>query len=250
MSCRLLSSLALGALFAVSPLMAATPVATDPAQILSRVNSHLNFPDSAITMEMVVFKNDKAQKTYLMKVLKKDSERLLIDFLQPDREKGRKVLRVGDKMWMFLPDLAKSIVISARQSFLGSSFSNGDLLRSDLEADYTPVLLRSEPLGDAKAHVLELTAKSPQVAYDRILLWVDQSSDLPLQQEFYTRSGKLIKTLHFSTPVTLGGLRLQSVMRIESSLNKSESTVLTIRDLAVAQNLSPTLFLKDSLDRL
>lgn len=241
---------ALAAFLTLAVALHSAPARADAESILAQVNSHLNFPDSTLTMQMVVVKGDKEQKSYLMKVRKKDSERLLIDFLQPDREKGRKLLRVGDKMWMYLPDLGKSIVISARQSFLGSSLSNGDLLRSDLVADYTPSLLREETLGGEAAQVLELRAKSPQVAYDRIVLWVAKSSSLPLREEFYTRSGKLIKVLHFSTPVTLGGVLVQSEMRIESELNKTESTLLTLRELALDQKLAPALFLKDGLDRL
>lgn len=231
------------------PSTEATPPELDAHEVLAEVNSHLHFPDSIATLEMVVFKGDRPQKTYVMRTLKKDSERIRIEFLQPNREKGRELLRVGDKMWMYLPDLGKSIVISARQSFLGSTFSNGDLLRTDLVADYEPAFLAEPPAGSEGRYVLELLAKSRQVTYDRIVLSAERDSLLPTREELYTRSGKLLKVLQFSEPGTLGGIRLATEMRIESTLRKDEATVIRILDFEAGRDLPPALFDKSTLGR-
>jgi outer membrane lipoprotein-sorting protein len=218
-------------------------------EMLKPINAYVNFPDSVTVMHMKVIRDDKVEAEYEMKVHKLDSQRMRIEFLQPVREKGRKILRVGDKMWMFLPDLGKPIVISARQSFLGSSFSNGDLLRTDLVADYTAAPVREETLDGAAAQVLELRARSADVAYDRILLWIDKASKRPLRQEFFTLSGKRIKVMSYSKPVKFNGTEVNTMMKVESDLNPREHTVMTISGLAMAQKLAPALFQKDSFDR-
>lgn len=227
----------------------AAPAQEVADETLKQVNAYVNFPDSVTRMEMQVLRGKNVETEYEMKVYKLDAQRMRIEFLQPTREKGRKILRVGDKMWMFLPDLGKPIVISARQSFLGSSFSNGDLLRTDLVADYTSTVLRTEALDSVDAQVLELKARSNEVAYDRILIWIDKQTHRPLRQEFYTLSGKRIKVLSYSKPAKLGGKEVNTVMTVESDLNPNESTVMTISGLAVQQKLAAAMFQKDSFTR-
>lgn len=235
-------------------LLASLPlltVAADPSadQMLAQANAYVNFPDSATRMHMEVLTDQKVEVEYDMNVMKLDSQRMRIEFLQPASEKGRKVLRVGNKMWMFLPDLGKPIVISARQSFLGSSFSNGDMLRTDLVADYLPSLLREEELPAGKAWLLELRARSPEVSYDRILMWVEKGSMRPLRQEFFTLSGKRIKTISYSKPSKLSGVEINTVMEVVSDLNPHEQTKMTISALSTNQKLTAALFQKDSFAR-
>jgi outer membrane lipoprotein-sorting protein len=217
--------------------------------VLKSVNAFVNFQSSITKMKMQVVRKGKIETEYLMSVKKLDSERMRIEFSLPVREKGRKILRVGGKMWMYLPDLGKPIVISARQSFLGSSFSNGDLLRTDLVLDYSASFLREELQSGVAVQVLELKAKSVDVAYDKILLWIDKASKRPLREEFYTLSGKRIKVMTLSNPVNFGKTTANTTMKVDSDLNKDEYTVLTIIELAVNQKLPAALFQKDSFDR-
>jgi len=217
--------------------------------ILKTVNAYVNFEDSVSNLQMKVLRQGRVEIEYDMKVHKLDSQRMRIEFLQPVREKGRRILRVGDKMWMFLPDLGKPIVISARQSFLGSSFSNGDLLRTDLVADYTSKVVREEAVDGVAAQVLELRARKAEVAYDRIVLWVDKASKRPLREEFFTLSGKRIKVMTFAKPAKYDGVEVNTEMRVDSDLNPQEQTVLTVSKLALKQKLSNAMFQKDSFER-
>ena len=218
-------------------------------EILRSVNTYVNFQDSISTMQMKVLRQGRVEIEYEMQVHKLDSQRMRIEFLQPVREKGRRILRVGDKMWMFLPDLGKPIVISARQSFLGSSFSNGDLLRTDLVTDYAATIVREEALEGVPAQVLELRARKAEVAYDRILLWVDKASKRPLREEFFTLSGKRIKVMTFARPAKFDGVEVNTEMRVDSDLNPQEQTILTVSRLALKQKLSNAMFQKDSFER-
>lgn len=221
----------------------------DADKLLAQANTFMNYKNAVTNMHMQVLHDEEIETEYEMKVQKLDGEHMRIEFTAPQREKGRKLLRVGDKMFMFLPDLGKSIVISARQSFLGSSFANGDLLRTDLVADYAPAYLRDEKLGGANAEVLELRAKRPDVTYDRIVMWIDSASKRPLRQEFYTLSGKRIKYIEYRHPVHFGDLEVNSELFVQSDLNRHESTLLTISAHTVGNTLPVALFQKDSFAR-
>lgn len=218
-------------------------------QLLSAANTFVDFPSSVTDMQMHVYRDGTLETEYVMKVQRLDAQHMRIEFTSPATEKGRKLLRVGEKLFMFLPDLGKSIVISARQSFLGTSFSNGDLLRTDLVADYTPALLREETLSGVETQVLELKARGPDVTYDRILMWIDKGSKRPLREEFYTLSGKRIKSIEYSKPVQFGALLVSSEITVESDLNKHERTQLDITSLKTGETLPISYFQKDSFAR-
>jgi outer membrane lipoprotein-sorting protein len=229
--------------------VAGMPAGATADRLLALANAHVHFPDSTTTLTMQVTRDGRIDASYGMLVNKLDSDRMRIDFTEPAREKGRKILRVGDKMWMFLPDLGKPIVLSARQSFLGSTFSNADLLRTDLVVDYSATLDGEHELDGVATIVLELRARNADVAYERIRLWIDKASSRPLREDFFTVSGKRIKSLVFSKPAHMGGVDLSTVVKVDSDLNPRESTTLTISALAVHQKLSRALFQKDSFAR-
>jgi outer membrane lipoprotein-sorting protein len=237
------------ALSAIALAAAANAAEPDADALLRAANASIHFDDSTTQMQMRVLRDGQLEAEYEMNVHKLDTQRTRIEFTQPAREKGRRLLRVGDKMWMFLPDLGKPIVMSARQGLLGSSLANGDLLRVDLVADYAPTSVREEAIGDVAAQVLELKARSPESAYDRILLWVEKASQRPLRQEFYTVSGKRLRTINYGKPATFGGIAVNSEIDVESTLMPRDRTVLTITGLAVRQKLPAGMFQKDSIDR-
>lgn len=155
--------LLIGGLLLLSLANASAQHAPEPSaeQMLASATRFVSFSDVETTLDMEVSNAGDVQKSYRMQVKAKDRDRMRIEFQQPARKKGRVLLRVKDKMWMFLPDLGKSIVISARQSFLGSGFSNGDLLRTDLLADYAPRLLGIDTSAGVPAYQLELQHGPP-----------------------------------------------------------------------------------------
>ena len=55
------------------------------------------------------------------------------------------------------------------------------------------------------SYVLSLKAKTAAVAYDRLKMWVDKETVLPVTIEAYAASGMLIKTLHFKDIKDFGG---------------------------------------------
>lgn len=244
----------IGPLAVVLVLLGTAPAEPNAADLLSRATTWLNFPESETRMTMEVQTGTAPVRRYGMRVYKKDSSRLRIEFLEPARERDRKILRVGDKMWMYLPDLGRPIVLSARQSFLGSGFSNADLMRTDLVEDYSAVVVGREILtgrvAGRAAVRLELTGKGRQAAYPRVLLWVAEDDGAPLRQEFFTRSGKRIKTLEYSEPKqSATGVHYLGRLEVTPDVGRKERTVLLVEELATGRDLPLALFQGESLDQ-
>jgi len=125
------------------------------------------------------------------------SENGFAEFTYPARDKGVKYLRLGDQMWMYLPSVEKVIKIAGhmlRQSMMGSDYSYEDALESrKLLEKYDAHFKGEEVLKGRPSYVVGLVAKVKDVTYYKRMLWVDKKTFIPLKEELYAKSGKLLK---------------------------------------------------------
>jgi outer membrane lipoprotein-sorting protein len=181
-----------------------------------------------------------------MQVWKRGARQARIRFLAPADDQGSEVLRVGDEMWNYLPNLKRALRISPKQEFHGGDFANADILRVNLAEDYTPKLRADAPAG---CWLLELAAKTDQVAYARVLYWVRQRDSMPLRQEFYTASGKLVRRLELEEPRASGRLVRPSRFVMRNLVATSRQSELVWEVFEVKRGLDEALFLVGSLGR-
>jgi outer membrane lipoprotein-sorting protein len=243
-----LHRLSFAVLFAVArPLDAQDPLA-DARKALEYVDATVFSPAMTYRIRMTTYKDDAADKAYLMRVAKL-GERLRIEFDEPAVEKGRRMLNDGDALWMYLAHTGKTVRLANRQAFMGSDASNQDLMRLSLRDDYT--LTGAAPDSIAGEHLLrlDLAAKNGGVAYDRVRLYVNPATHFPRFEEFITVSGKLLKRMVFSEPRTAGGAPFPTRVVITNELMKNTRTVLEYSDVARAPNLSAAFFTQASLRR-
>jgi outer membrane lipoprotein-sorting protein len=184
-------------------------------------------------------------RTFSMHILKSGEDLHRIRFLAPADDKGTEVLRIGDEMWNYLPNLKRSLKISAKQEFHGGDFSNADVLRVNLAKDYTPTLVGTT----ADEYQLELKAKNDEVAYDTIKYWLRKKDGMPLRQEFYTSSGKLVRKCDFLDPKPFGKLTRPSKLVMWNMLNKSRHSEMVINDFTLRPQLPDGAFKLAALGR-
>jgi hypothetical protein len=155
--------------------------------------------------------------------------------LAPPRFRGTKLLQVGHNMWLTNPRLAKPIPVSPRQRMLGQA-ANGDIAATNYAADYRAVLTGEEAVDGEPCWVLALTARHRHTTYDRVRYWISQKRRVGVKAEFYSLSGKLLKTARFDYGQTIeyAGRHIPFVsrMRIRDALRDAE-TVMTYGAVAV-----------------
>jgi len=223
---------------------AQTPEPT-PQEILQKALDVL-YPDvfiSDVSLENI--KVDGTTQSYAMRLYREGSDKALIEFLAPEEQRGQKVLSVGDDLKIFFPDPCEFLSVGTQGSLVGTIFSYGDIARLDLEADYTPTLLAVEDLNGKPAYKLELKAKDPSIAYDRVLYWVERETFLSLRAEFYTESGQLLKWVTYSEPKELAGALRPSKALMESALEEGSKTVLTTLSMEAQQDLPDEIFTEE-----
>ncbi len=134
---------------------------------------------------------------------------------EPVRFKGSKILQVDRNMWMTRPGLSKPIPISPRQRMSGQA-SNGDIAATNYAGDYEAQMDGTETLDGEACYVLNLSAKHKRTTYDRVRYWVSVKRVVGVKAEFYSVSGKLLKTARFEYGNTIehDGKRIPFISRM------------------------------------
>lgn len=195
----------------------------DGNEILAQVDSNLA-PDSyEMYRKLINQEPDGTRKEFVLYTAKQGRESMLALFLSPATDLGRTTLRIGDNMWLYIPEVGKPLRITSLQSIVGGIFNNSDLMRLEFSTEYE-VLSTDE---QADQYVLDLKAKTGAVAYDRLKMHVDRKVLLPTIIEAYAASGLLVKTLRYKNIKDYGnGLVRPSVLETESPLYKGYKAVM------------------------
>jgi len=204
-------------------LLALPAAALDGNQILQKVDRNLEPESYEAYRKLIDIQPDGSKKEYVLYTIKKGRDKVVALFLLPASDKGRATLRLEDNMWLYMPDVGRPIRITSLQSVTGSVFNNADILRIDYSAEYDVDAATDEK----DAIVLSLKAKTGEVAYDRLKMWVDRKALLPVTIEAYAASGLLIKTLRFSDTKDFGGgVKRPATLETDSPLQKGYRSVM------------------------
>ncbi len=212
-------------LFVLIILAMALPAhaAIDGPELLVQIDRNLNPESYELYRKLINIEPDGKKKEYTLFSVKKGTDKVAALFLAPASDKGRSTLRVGDNMWLYIPNVGKPIRITSLQSVIGGVFNNADILNLDYSAEYNV-----EKVNEAgKEYLLYLKAKNKTVAYDRLKMWVDKDKKIPVKIECSTEAGMLIKTLYFKDIKDFGGgIVRPAVIETDSPLYKGYKSVM------------------------
>ena len=198
-------------------------LAIDGNELLEKVDRNLNPESFEMYRKLINVEPDGSKKEYIMYSVKKGKDKIASLYLSPAIEKGRSTLRIGENMWLYIPNVGRPIRITSMQSVTGGIFNNADIMRLDYSAEYHCEKVEKEE----GRHLLHLKAKTRTVAYDRVKMWADHKKLLPTKIECYVSSGMLLKTLHFKEIKAFGGGVVRpSVIETDSPLHKGYKSIM------------------------
>lgn len=216
------------------------------AEILKKVDENLQPGNLEMYRKIINIEPDGKKKEFVLWFLKKDMDKIVTLFVSPASEEGRATLRLGDNMWLFIPNVGKPIRITSMQSVVGGVFNNADIMRLDYHVEYDAAGL-SEDQGQ---HLLDLKAKTGNVAYDRLKMWVLKKELVPTKIECYAATGMLIKTLHFKEIKDIGdGVVRPAVMETDSPLYRGYKSIMISANLK-KRDLPDEVFTLNYLSRV
>ena len=198
----------------------------------------------------------------------------LIEFTSA-AERGQKVLKVDDELFLFYPD-AESIIrmhgAALKQSMFGDVSYEDMTEGSDTLSKYTVSLIGTEEIAlegmdaaslrlepgevlktDAEGHPLrtcwkiEMVARNSRVAYPKQVVWVDQANFVVLKGMYYSKSDRLLKEMQVLELAWFEERNMPVRMVISDKLKRDTSTEMVLTDIEVDLPLDDSMF---SLEQL
>ena len=184
-----------GLVLSTSPVLAADELTAQ--EILKRVDKN-QVLDHAIVKATMIIHGRSGTRTITSKSWSSGQDKSFSEYLSPAREKGKKMLKLGDRLWTYTPEPHDRIIAISghllKQSVMGSDLSYEDMMSNDsMEEDYDAVIVGKETIDDRPCLVLELTARKSDVSYHKRKAWVDSERWLVIKSHLMAKSGRLLK---------------------------------------------------------
>ena len=245
-------------LFSLFTMYAASALAQSAQEIVAAADKVRNAEQSSrstLVLTEYVSGQERSHSTFVL-FSKEDSAgnfRNLLQYVEPPRDAGKRVLLDGRSYWFFDPASQSSVRISAQQRLVGQA-AIGDVLTVNLAVDYSATLLGTESIDDAARQKrtcwhLELKAATETAVYNRVEYWVEQGTFRPVKGKFYSDSGRLLKIIYYRNYME----RLGAVRPAESVIiDAVDSTLATIAVFNESrfQDVPDAWFQRDYLPRL
>tara|TARA_B000000460_G_scaffold34507_1_gene21483 strand:+ start:107 stop:847 length:741 start_codon:yes stop_codon:yes gene_type:complete len=165
--------------------------------IIKAMDNNLNAKSRVMTSKMIVH-GRRSSRTIESRNWVVGIDLAFTEYLSPPREAGTKMLKDGDKLWTYSPQTDRVIQISGhmlRQSVMGSDMSYNDMMEDRPLMDLYEAILEGSVEIDGRDHwIMLLTAKVKGLSYPMRRAWIDKEYLLPMNEELYAKSGKLLKT--------------------------------------------------------
>ena len=219
-------------------------------EILKKIDMNMTSSTQVLTSKMVIHSR-RGSRTVASKSWMEGESKTFSEYLSPAREKGTKMLKLEDKLWIYSPSTDRIIQISGhmlRQSVMGSDLSYEDMMEdSRLRNKYEALVTGSEITDDRDCWIVELTATVDDVAYYKMKLWVDKERWVPLKEELFAKSGKLLKKLELKDVTQVDGKWFPKKMIFKDMLKKGDGTEFIIDDVEFDTDIPEHIFSKASL---
>ncbi len=220
-------------------------------EILRKVDNQLNFTSAILTMRMEIYLPNQPVRVKRMKSWIKN-DNAYVEFLNKE-DRNTRYLKLKKQMWVYDGEENNTFLISGhllKQGMMGSDVSYEDALEADdVYEKYTIQLLGEEKYGQYDCYVIELVAKVKEVTYYRRKMWVDKATFVPVREERYALSGKLLKVQETSEIKSLGGRWYGAVSTVSDQLKKNTKTVVVVEEAAFDVAVSDTYFTRRHLER-
>ena len=221
-------------------------------ELATKIDSRIKPEDVSSINTMILTNKDKKEKIFeLVSISKDNSEKQMIWFLKPTKDKGISFLKIENKdeddfMTMWLPAFSRFKRIKSNQksdSFMGSDLSFEDLTNRIVE-DYSYNIL-NELDG---IYYLESIPEKVDSEYSKHITQVKEIEKdifLAIAEESFDKNNKLLKTKIFNFKKIDSYYVMDKLEVI--NVQDNHSTLLTVNDISLNNNFKDSKFIQRSL---
>lgn len=218
--------------------------------IIKKVDQNMSAENRVVESSMTIH-GKRNSRTMTSRSYSVGDKQSFTEYLTPAREKGTKMLKLEDKLWIYSPSTDRTIQISGhmlRQSIMGSDFSYEDMMDDrELLEMYNAKLVGKEEIEGRPVFVIELTAKVDDIAYNSRKTWIDIERYVPLKEELYAKSGQLLKRVTLSDVKKVEGRWFPMKMIYKDMLKAGKGTEMHFTSIKFNQEIPEYIFTKAAL---
>jgi len=219
-------------------------------EIVRKIDENMSSESRMILSKMVIH-GRRGSRTIESRSWSEGEDSSFTEYLSPPREKGVKMLKLEDNLWMYSPSTDRTIQISGhmlRQSVMGSDLSYEDMMDDrKLMTDYESRVVGEETVDENPCWIVQLTAISEDVAYHSRKMWVDKVRYIPVKSELFAKSGKLLKRLEMFDVVKMESRWYPRKMIFRDMLKEGDGTEFIIDEIHFNVDIPPALMTKGAL---
>ena len=224
----------------------------DATAILNKVDDNINSNTSVTKSNMIIY-GRRNSRTVTSIGYAQGKNQSFSEYLAPEREKGTKMLKLENNLWIYSPSTDRTIQLSGhmlKQSLMGSDLSYEDMMENrKLTEMYNSKVVDRDTIDGRETWVLQLEAKVDDASYDSRKIWVDTQRYVPLREELYAKSGQLLKKTELKDVKKIDGRWYPTKMNYKDMLKDGKGTDFIVLEIEFDTPIAPHIFTKASLKK-
>ncbi len=197
-------------------------------------------------MEMTI-ETPHWKRTLLMEAWTEGMKKTFIRILSPKKDKNTATLKIGNKMWNYLPKVNKIIKIPPSMmmgSWMGSDFTNDDLVKEyTFLDDYDfKIIDYKEENNKNRLYIECIPKKGVAIVWSKIIIAVKKKNYIPVWEKYYDDRGEVVRIMKFSDIKTIGKRVIPTMMEMIPLKKKGHKTVFKYLELKYDIKIKKSVF--------
>jgi len=186
------------------------------------------------------------------------AKRSFIRIREPAKDAGTGFLKLHPNLWMYIPRVERTVRVPPSmmlQSWMGSDFTNDDLVRESSELDdydHAVLGIETEPPGSPgrRAYVVDyIPHEEAPVVWGKIRAWIDIENGMPLAQDFFDEDGERLRELRFGDFRELDGRHVPHRWELTPLDKQGHKTLIELLEIEFDAPMKDDVFTKRNLKR-
>lgn len=238
----------------ILPLSFQLAQAQSAKEIVDKSNQNMQGDTNESVMIMQIVRPEWTREIS-MKSWAKGSDYSLVLITAPARDQGAAFLKRKQELWNWQPTINRVIKMPPSmmmQSWMGSDFTNDDLVKqSSIADDYTHKILKDTSIDNRNVWKLELIPrKEAAVVWGKLEVYIDKQDYLQLLVKYYDEDDFLINTMIMSDIKAMGGRLIPARMEVIPAENPEQKTVILYESLKFNIPIDDNFFSLQNMKRI
>ncbi|WP_340114014.1 outer membrane lipoprotein-sorting protein [Maribellus mangrovi] len=210
---------------------------------------------SSIGELTMIIERPSWSRTVSMKNWTLGNDYSLIYITAPAKEKGQVFLKRDKEMWNWVPNIERMIKIPPSmmmQSWMGSDFTNDDLVKeSSMADDYDQKLLGEEEIQGYNCYKIELIPHDDAaVVWGKVIMWISKEELHWLKAEFYDEDEYLVNTEILSDIKKMDDRVMPTRLEMIPSDEEGHKTILIFDKIDFNVDIKQSFFSQQNMKRI